>query len=173
MKRFFTRKVTRPSSSSDSYSAVAVSPSPTSPPGGTGTGSATVGSTGPTDFAVTQSGPTGTMYPGAAAVPFTVRAQNTGTGDEHVDDITIAVASDPETGTRSTPAVTRSTAARPAGSSRLARVGGRRRPTLSPGDYSDPADSSIGLSESGTDEDACRGVVGLRLRHHHRGLSPD
>ncbi len=163
MKRFFTRKVTATVLVvglvlGGGGVALAYFTS-----GGTGTGSATVGSTGPTDFAVTQSGPTGTMYPGAAAVPFTVRAQNTGTGDEHVDDITIAVASDPETGyaldTSGDPIDGCQASWFDVDSPVSVGDGGA---TLSPGDYSDPADSSIGLSESGTDEDACQGVtVGL------------
>ena len=47
--------------------------------GGSGSGSANVGTTGATDFAITQSGPQGALYPGGAPLAFTVQAQNTGT----------------------------------------------------------------------------------------------
>ncbi len=131
--------------------------------GGTGTGSVTVGSTGPTDFAVTQSGTVGDLYPGADPVPFTVRAQNTGTGDEHVDAITVAVASDPETGYALDSAGDPIDGCQASWFTVDSPVSvGDGGTTLSPGAYSEPAGSSIGLTEAGVDQDACQGAdVGL------------
>jgi hypothetical protein len=122
---------------------------------GSGSGSATIGTVGGRDFAITSSSPTGSIYPGAAPIGFTVQAQNTGSVDEHVDDVTVTVASDgsgyaldadgaPITGCLAswlavgTPVV----------------VGA----TLSPGAYSAGVASTIGLTEAGVNQDACQGA---------------
>jgi hypothetical protein len=64
--------------------------------GGGGTGQASVGQTGSDDFVVTSTWPDSTqLYPGADGVPFTISVQNTGSGDEHVSYVDVAVATDP------------------------------------------------------------------------------
>ncbi len=124
--------------------------------GGSGSGSANVGTTGATDFAITQSGPQGALYPGGAPLAFTVQAQNTGTAEEHVDDITATVASDgsgnaldtagnPVTGCLATWFTVESPVPVDA--------------TLGPDAYSAPVDSTIAMTEQGVDQDACQGVT--------------
>jgi hypothetical protein len=123
--------------------------------GGSGTGQATVGSTGRTDFAVTSSWSDTNLFPGSDAVPFTLTVQNTGSGDEHAGVVDITVASQTETGDvfdhgaavsgclaswfTVTPQVT---------------VGS----TLSAGAYDrDIEGADISMTETGTSQDACQG----------------
>jgi len=123
---------------------------------GTGSGSATVGTVGGTDLVITSSGPAGNIYPGAAPLGFTMEAQNMGPGAEHVNDISISVASD--------------------GSGNALDVAGNPitgclaswfivgapipvDATLNPGAYSAVIDSTIGLTELDIDQDACQGAI--------------
>ena len=128
---------------------------------GTGTGHASVGSTGVTDFVITSAGPSSSLFPGTGPVGFTVRAQNTGSADDHLDAIAIAVARD--------------------GSGNVLAAGGLPvvgclaswfsvdspvsvGTTVSPGAYSDAIGSTIGMADAGVNQDACQGVsVGLVL----------
>lgn len=122
---------------------------------GGGTGSATVGTTGGSDFSVTSSWADASLYPGTPAVPFTITVTNNGSGDEHVGYVDIAVASDPDTGFALengspvadcmsnwfsvTPQVTVDS-------------------TISAGaSDSDIAGPSIQMTDSSTDQDACQG----------------
>ena len=122
---------------------------------GSGSGSATIGTVGGTDIVVTGSNPAGGIYPGSAPVGFTVRAQNTGIGDEHVNDVSITVARD-GSGNALDPAGVPITGC-------LAiwlNVGSPVAidATLSPGAYSSSVDTAIGLTEAGIDQDACQGA---------------
>ena len=59
---------------------------------GSGTGSATVGTTG--TWQVTQAGTSGTIYPGSGSSVITFSVKNTGTGDQQFSTATAAVNSD-------------------------------------------------------------------------------
>ncbi len=58
---------------------------------GSGSGTATVGSTGATDFSITTDGIDGTLYPGAAASPFNVKVTNNGYGTEYLGSVSVAI----------------------------------------------------------------------------------
>ena len=63
---------------------------------GSGTGSATVGSTG--TWQVTQASSTGTIYPGSGSSVITFNVKNTGNGDQQYSTATVAVNSSTQSG---------------------------------------------------------------------------
>ena len=123
---------------------------------GSGNGSATVGTVGGTDLAITSSAPAGSIYPGAAPVGFTIAAQNMGSADEHVNDITITVASDGSGNAldaSGVPIVGCLASWFAVGAPVVVDA------TLSPGAYSSAFDTTIGLTELAIDQDPCQGVT--------------
>jgi len=58
---------------------------------GSGRGTASVGTTGATDFIINTDGIDGTLYPGAAALPFDVIAFNSGYGTEYLGSVSVAI----------------------------------------------------------------------------------
>jgi hypothetical protein len=133
--------------------------------GGGGTGSADVGSTGASDFAVTTTGPTTALLPGDGGQPFDVSIHNTGDTTSHIGTVYLSIATYAATTDAATAAgadipgcsaswfaVTPSIVVDhsvPVGSTMLASGLGLDLPTIS-------------LTETGTDQDACQGAsVGI------------
>jgi len=123
---------------------------------GSGSGTATVGTVGGTDIAITSTGPTDSIYPGAPPVGFTVQAQNTGLGNEHVNDVTIAVAKDGSGNVLDAAGVPIAGCQASWFSVDTPLIVGT---TLSPGASSSSVDSTIALNETGTNQDGCKGAV--------------
>jgi hypothetical protein len=122
--------------------------------GGAGSGSASVGTAGAADFTITGTAPAGNLYPGNSPLTFTVRAQNLGSGSEHIDAITITVAHDV-----SGNALDAGGTAILGCTSSWFTVSGpvTVNSTLGPLAYSNPIDATIGMSEAGVTQDACQG----------------
>lgn len=66
--------------------------------GGTGSGSAAIGSAGASDFHIVGHSPSANLYPGGDPADFTFDVTNDGSGTEHLGTVAITVASDSGTG---------------------------------------------------------------------------
>jgi hypothetical protein len=122
---------------------------------GSGSGSAAIGTVSGSDIVITESNPAGDIYPGSGPVGFTVQAQDTGSGDERVNDVSITVASDSSGNALDAAGVPIIGC--------LATWFSVSSPvtidaTLSPGSNSASVDTTIGLTEDGIDQDACQGA---------------
>jgi hypothetical protein len=119
---------------------------------GSGTGSATVGN--PTNFTVTAQAATGSMYPGAGSSSFTYVVNNPGTGAENVTGTTATVASSGGNIVDGGSAVS--------GCSASWFSAANTAPTSLPQDLAGGTSSTSGtvtvtMSDSGTNQDACKG----------------
>jgi hypothetical protein len=123
--------------------------------GGSGTGSAVVGSPGPSDFHIIGHVPDGVLLPGDDPQPFVFDVHNTGTGSEHVGTVDIAVAAAPGTGY----ALEDGTPITGCQASWFSVTGSVAvDTTLAAGAWDDGiTGASISMTESSSDQSACQG----------------
>ena len=123
--------------------------------GGSGTGSAVVGSPGPSDLHVVGHDPEAALLPGDDPQPFVFDVHNTGSASEHVGTVDITVAAAPVTGYAledGTPITGCLASWFTVTSSVTVDT------TVAAGAWDDGVSgASIAMSESGTDQSACEG----------------
>jgi len=122
---------------------------------GTGGGTASVGSPGPTDFAITSTwGSSSHIYPGQGGVEYTATAHNHGSGSEYIGSVPVTIDNNGTDVVNSDGQVVSGCDYTWFNAPDLAF-----NKQVDSGATTDPVTGTVSMTESGTDQSACQGIT--------------